>query len=155
MAPDANPILLYDGVCGLCNRFVQFTLRRDRNAVFRFAALQSLPAIEILRRHQVDRVQNDTVILVLDCNTPAERLLFRSDAALFVLARCVAPWPTLARLGALVPRSVRDVFYRCLARHRYRLFGRYDSCPLPGPEVRLRFLDVQSSTLPKNPSANQ
>ena len=150
MALGATPILLYDGVCGLCNRFVQFTLSRDRDAVFRFAPLQSPRALDILRRYGIDRVQNDTVVVVLDYETPNEQLLFRSDAALFVLNHCAAPWPLLARLGARIPRPVRDALYRCIARHRYRLFGRYHACPLPDPEARSRFLDLESGTRPED-----
>lgn len=155
MLSGSNPLLLYDGVCGLCNRFVQFTLRWDRNAAFRFAALQGPLASEILRRHPFDPVQNDTVVVVLDGNTPNERLLFRSDAALYVLRQCAAPWSALARLGGVVPRPVRNVVYRCIARHRYGIFGRYDSCPLPDPEVRQRFIDLKSGTPPQSTSAER
>ena len=146
MALGANPILLYDGICGLCNRFVRFTLRRDREAVFRFAPLQSPRALEVLRRHGFDPAENTTVVVVLDYNTPNEQLLFRSEAALFVVSHCAVPWPLLARFGARIPHPVRDALYRCIARFRYRLFGRYDSCPLPDPSVRQRFLDLESGT---------
>ena len=82
----SHPILLYDGGCGLCNRFVQFILRRDRNAVFRFASLQSALAAPILTRHGANPGVLDTVYVALNHELPNEYLLTRSDAVLFVLS---------------------------------------------------------------------
>jgi predicted DCC family thiol-disulfide oxidoreductase YuxK len=161
----AHPILLYDGVCGLCNRLVQFILRRDRGGVFRFASLQGALATRILERHGADAGDLDTVYVVVNAELPAEQLLPRSDAVIFILrhlgaaslrsaGRAKAPVPTLATatatafwrgVGVLlqgVPRTVRDWGYGVVARNRYRLFGRYDTCPLPGEDTRGRFLDL-------------
>lgn len=135
------PILLYDGVCGLCNRLTQFILRHDRNAIFRFAALQSAFAAPILTRHGAHPADLDTVYVVIHHNQPGESLLPRSDAILFVLQQLGGFWRLAARLLALVPRLVLDWAYRVVARNRYRIFGRYDTCPLPTEATRARFLD--------------
>ena len=143
-----HPILLYDGVCGLCNRFVQFILRHDRNAIFRFASLQSALASRILARHNLNPSDLDTVYVVVnpDSQNPngasTELLLSRSGAALFVLKHLSAPWPAAAFLLQLLPNFLRDSVYNAIARRRYRIFGRSATCPLPAPQDRNRFLDL-------------
>jgi len=87
-----SPILLYDGVCGLCNRFVQFILRHDRRDQFRFAALQSNFARAILHRHGLSPDALDTVYLVFDYGQASERLLSRNDAATAVLKALGGVW---------------------------------------------------------------
>jgi predicted DCC family thiol-disulfide oxidoreductase YuxK len=145
----SHPILLYDGVCGLCNRLVQFVLHRDRDAVFRFAPLQSALAAGILARHGAMSNPNpsvhnlDTVYVVINCDLPDESLLSRSDAILFILKRLSGQWRFAAFLLQVVPKFLRDKAYDVVARHRYRIFGRYDVCPLPREQDRNRFLDGQ------------
>ncbi len=141
MADFANPILLYDGVCGLCNRFVQFVLKRDRNDRFRFAALQSDFARTILERHGVDAVDLDTVYLVTSYQRPEESLSNRSDAAVAVLSELGGFWKLVAGILCIVPRPIRNWGYNLVARNRYRMFGKYDVCPLPDPRDRHKFLD--------------
>jgi predicted DCC family thiol-disulfide oxidoreductase YuxK len=164
-AASTHPILLYDGVCGLCNRGVQFVLRHDPGAVFRFASLQSALAARILARHGADAQDRDTVYVVVDCGLPEERLVAQSDAVIFILkelaaAEQTAPavpaqtqpghteatarlklWRLARLLLQLVPRPLRDRGYRVVARYRYRIFGRYDTCPMPTGKTRTRFLD--------------
>jgi predicted DCC family thiol-disulfide oxidoreductase YuxK len=158
-----HPILLYDGVCGLCNGTVQFILRRDRAGVFRFAALQGELAKRILARHGIDASALAAVIVVVNFDQPDERLLSRSDAAVFILRHLGAvelgsarpdqrPGPTLGEGSAFwrgaggllnfIPRRLRDWGYGIVARNRYRIFGRYDACPMPSEETRARFLDL-------------
>jgi predicted DCC family thiol-disulfide oxidoreductase YuxK len=136
------PILLYDGVCGLCNRFVQFILRRDRNAIFRFASLQSAFAARILARHGVNPTGVDTVYVVINHELPGEALLSRSDAVAFVLKQLGGSWRPAASLLQLMPKFLRDPAYNAVARHRYRIFGRLDACPLPSEKDQSRFLDL-------------
>jgi predicted DCC family thiol-disulfide oxidoreductase YuxK len=136
-----HPILLYDGVCGLCNRFVQFVLRRDRKAIFRFASLQSAFAARILARHGVNPTDLDTVYVVVDYELPGERLLSRSDAGLFVLNRLGALWSLATFLLQLLPKAFRDAVYNAVARRRYRIFGRRATCTLPCDLDHSRFLD--------------
>jgi predicted DCC family thiol-disulfide oxidoreductase YuxK len=136
-----GPILLYDGVCGLCNRMVQFVLHRDCRNQFRFASLQSPFAAELLERHGHDPTRLDTVVLVLDGGTPSERLLKKSRAALGVLRILGGPWSALCVLGVL-PTVVLDLGYNFVARVRYRVFGKSESCRLPDPRYRERFIEA-------------
>jgi len=138
----SSPILLYDGVCGLCNRLVQFILRRDPEGVFRFASLQSALAAGILARHGADARDLDTVYVVVNAGQADEHLLPRSDAVLFILQQLGGIWRPAAFVIRLVPRPLHDWGYRIVARNRYRVFGRYDACPLPSQDTRSRFLDL-------------
>jgi predicted DCC family thiol-disulfide oxidoreductase YuxK len=134
----ANPILLYDGVCGLCNRLVQFVLKRDTKAHFRFASLQSDFACRILQRHGLDPHDLDTLYFVEE---PGERLRARSDAVIAVLRDLGGFWRAASFLLRALPTWLRDWGYRLIARHRYRAFGKYESCLLPEEKYRHRFLD--------------
>jgi len=136
-----HPILLYDGVCGLCNGFVQFILRHDRQAIFRFASLQSSLAARILARHNFNPSDLDTVYVVVDPDAN-EFLLSRSDAVLFILKQLGGFWRLAALLLQLPPKFVRDLAYNTVARHRYRIFGRSETCVLPSTQDRNRFLDL-------------
>jgi predicted DCC family thiol-disulfide oxidoreductase YuxK len=137
-----HPILLYDGVCGLCNRLVKFILRRDRNATFRFASLQSALAARILTRHGADPSDLDTVYVVVNHELPDEHLLSRSDAILFVLKQLGGFWHPAASLLQLLPKPFCDAAYNVVARHRYLIFGHSETCILPTPQDRSRFLDI-------------
>jgi predicted DCC family thiol-disulfide oxidoreductase YuxK len=136
-----HPILLYDGVCGLCNRLVQFILPRDRNASFRFAPLQSAVAARILTRQGANPADLDTVYVVVNHELPDEYLLARSDAVGFVLKQLGGIWRPTALLLQRLPKAFRDAAYNTIAHHRYRLFGRSESCILPNAQDRTRFLD--------------
>jgi predicted DCC family thiol-disulfide oxidoreductase YuxK len=133
------PVLLYDGVCGVCNRAVRTILRFDPAGPLRFAALQSVFAKAIIERHpEIGNV--DSVVFVDDPGQPSERVAVRSAAALRVADYLGGPWKALA-VARLVPTPVRDWLYDRFAAIRYRVFGKYDSCPLPPPEVRARFVE--------------
>jgi predicted DCC family thiol-disulfide oxidoreductase YuxK len=138
----SNPILLYDGVCGLCNRFVRFVLRHDRKDHFRFAALQSNFARTILERHGLNPDMLDTVYLVFDNGLRSERLLSRNEAATAVLKELGGLWRFWAGLLDLLPRRFRNWRYDLVARNRYRIFGKYETCPLPNEKDRQKFLDA-------------
>ncbi|PYX73149.1 MAG: thiol-disulfide oxidoreductase DCC [Acidobacteria bacterium] len=138
----SKAILLYDGVCGLCNRGVQFILRHDSKASFRFASLQSEFAKRVLERHGVRAADLDTVYVVENSGAVDESLLARSDAAMFVLRELGGFWRLGAWFLGWLPRGVRDWGYALVARNRYRVFGRYESCPIPSERDRARFLDV-------------
>ena len=138
----ANPIVLYDGVCGLCNRLVQFLLKHDKDARLRFASLQSEFAEKVLRRHGLDPKDLDTVHVVENYNQPDERVLQRSDAVLRAGRELGGFWSASGSTARVIPRPLRDLAYRFVATNRYRVFGKYDSCMLPDPNQRSRFLDV-------------
>ena len=131
VSPSNFDLILYDGVCGLCNRWVRFVLRRDRRAAFRFAALQSGIAERIAPGQKLD-----TIVVV----TASEQVLTKSCAVLYVLSRLGGVW----RLGALLrifPTVLLDLAYDVVAKIRYRVFGRYERCPLPEERYRYRFVD--------------
>ena len=133
---DEPPILLFDGVCNLCNGTVQFIIDRDPKAQVRFAALQSEAARRELeaRGHAAPEGEPDSVLLV-----EGDRVYERSDAALRVARKLSGAWPLLFAF-IIVPRFLRDLVYRFIARHRYRWFGKTDECRVPTPELRARFL---------------
>jgi predicted DCC family thiol-disulfide oxidoreductase YuxK len=134
-------LVLYDGVCGLCDRFVQFLVRIDRHDRLRFAALQGAIGRDILSRTGRDADALSTVVVVADYQSAEERILERSDAGLFVIEAAGGPYRVLAALR-IVPRFIRDAVYGLIARHRYRIFGRFDACPVPSPKTRAKFLDL-------------
>ena len=134
------PVLLYDGVCGFCNHAVQLILRHDRRGRFRFAALQSDYARGILERHPELRGL-DTVVLVEGAGGAGERVYVKSAAALRIARRLGGLW-RLFLAGHVLPARLRDYLYDQFARRRYKWFGKHDSCMLPPPEVRARFLDA-------------
>ncbi len=137
VSPSPN-LVLYDGVCGLCNKLVRFLLRADRRAVLCFAPLQGPTAARLAERHGFG-LDVKTMVYVRHFGLKDERAYLRSDAVLRVLADLGGVWWLLSGLRA-VPRSLRDPVYEFVARNRYRWFGKYDSCPLPSPEQRARFL---------------
>lgn len=139
MADSAKPVLLYDGVCGLCNRLVQFVLKHDREARFRFASLQSTYAARILQRHNLDPDDFETVYLVEEAGA---RVSACSDAVISVLRKLGGFWKAVAVALRFFPKWLRDWGYSVVARNRYRIFGKYETCPLPEKRYQGRFLDL-------------
>ena len=140
-AIEGHALLLYDGVCGLCNGVVRFLIRRDERDRLRYAPLQSNLGREVLARFGIHTFP-DGMVLVTGALTPKEGLYQRSDAAAESLQLLGQPWRLLGRILAMVPHPLRNWGYGIVARFRYRLFGRYDTCPLPTPEQRGRLLGV-------------
>lgn len=138
--PDLDPVMLYDGECGLCHSTVQLVLRHDHRGTLRFAALQSDFARDVIRRHP-EIAGIDSMIWVEPARPGApERVYVRSSGSLKLAAYLGGLWKLLL-VGWLIPRPLRDGLYRLLAANRYRIFGRRDGCLLPSPQVRARFLD--------------
>ena len=129
-------IVLFDGVCNLCNGAVRFIAANDPAGRFAFLALQSPRAQTLLGSVPRTEAGDPESIVLLQGGRRYEL----SDAALHIALGLRAPWP-LAFAAILVPRSVRDAFYRWIARNRYRWFGRRECCVVPAPELRERFLD--------------
>ena len=121
---------------------VQFLLKHDKQGRLRFASLQSDFAERVLRRHGFDARDLDTLHVVENYEQPDERLLQRSDAVLRAGRELGGHWSVLAAIAKIVPRPLRDIAYRFVAQNRYRVFGKYETCMLPDPNQRSRFLDV-------------
>ena len=136
-----RPVLLYDGVCALCNGLVRFLLKRDRPGVFRFAPLQSELAGELMGG---DEPMNG-VVLVTDALAPGQRVYRRSDAVAEALRLLGGGWRGVGSVLAMVPRVLREAGYRVVARVRYRVFGRYAVCPMPSAEERERFVGFDNA----------
>jgi predicted DCC family thiol-disulfide oxidoreductase YuxK len=137
-------LVIYDGVCGLCNRSVRWSLTRDRNDRLRFVPSDSPTITALLFRHGLDPAiatgNSGTLLVAQSLGTPGECLLIRSDAVLAVLSALPSPWPAFAAVARIIPRPLRDFGYRLMARFRYRIWGRLDACPIPTAEERARFL---------------
>lgn len=135
MDDDPRAILLFDGVCNVCNAWVRFVVPRDRSAGIAFAPLQSEAGARLLAAAGLPTDNLDTVVLL-----DGPRVHVRSAAVVRVLLRLGAAWPLLGALVFLVPRPLRDAAYDAFARRRYAWFGRRDACPVPGPRLQERFL---------------
>lgn len=131
---ETHPVLLFDGVCNLCNGAVQFILKRDPKAVFRFASLQSETGQNLLAAYQLPIEVFDTLVLI-----DQKQAYTRSTAALRIARRMGGCWPLLAGL-LIFPLPIRDAVYNWIARNRYRWFGKRESCMMPTPALKERFL---------------
>lgn len=132
-------LLLYDGHCALCHGTVRALLRADRHGRLAFAPLHSRSAQAILARHPA-LGGVDSLLYVRDAGTAAEQVLARSSGALAAMADAGGVARALAAAAGVIPRALRDAMYDKIARIRYRVFGRYDTCPLPPARARGRFL---------------
>ncbi len=126
------PVIFFDGVCGLCNRFIDFVIARDRAGLFRFATLQGETARERLAGADLDL---NTMVLWEE-----QGILRKSTAAARILIRLGGVWGLCGTALRLVPRPLRDIGYSLVARNRYRLFGKKATCRMPTPAERARFL---------------
>ncbi len=133
--PSADkPVLLFDGVCNLCNSSVQWVIEHDPGAKFRFASLQSEAGQALLRQHNLPTDELNTVVLV-----DAGRAYTRSDVPLRIFGKIGGAWSLLA-VFRIVPRPLRNAVYDWIARNRYRWFGKKEACWLPTPDLKARFL---------------
>ena len=128
-------VVVFDGVCNLCNTVVQTIIRGDPDGRFQFASLQSEVGRRLLEQHGMNTLEPETVVLIRD-----GRAFTMSDAVLEIVRHMRFPYPLLL-VGYVLPRFIRDALYRVVARNRYRWFGRRDSCMMPTSDLRRRFLD--------------
>lgn len=133
--PDDRPLVLFDGVCNLCNNSVTFVIGRDPEAKVRFAAVQSAPGRTRLAALGLPLDTYESFVLI-----DGGRAYYKSTAALRLLRHLRQPWPWLA-VARIIPRILRDPLYDLIARNRYRWFGKRDACMVPTPDVKARFLD--------------
>jgi predicted DCC family thiol-disulfide oxidoreductase YuxK len=129
------PLILFDGVCNLCNAWVRFVIRRDPVGVFRFAPQQSPKGHSIIEEYMRGAGSLSSVILIDD-----HAIYTESDAILQIVTRLRPPWCWIALLR-IVPRRIRDAGYHFVVRHRYQWFGRTDVCQVPSTDIRSRFID--------------
>jgi len=132
-----HPVVLFDGVCNLCNGSVQFVIKRDPHARFRFAALQSAAGAALVTRATGQPIDDSLESMLLVEN---DHLYDRSTALLRIVRKLRFPWPLFYGF-VIVPRAVRDSVYDLIARRRYRWFGRREVCMVPTPELRARFME--------------
>lgn len=136
MWPEDKVIILFDGVCNLCNGAVNWLIVRDKNDLFRFVPLQSGLGQKITLHIGVDTTRVDSIILF----QPGLAYYYKSNAALKAAALLGFPW-SLWRAFSVFPRPLRDALYDWVARNRYRWFGRKEQCMIPTPELRSKFLE--------------
>ncbi|OGU54623.1 MAG: thiol-disulfide oxidoreductase [Ignavibacteria bacterium RBG_13_36_8] len=129
-----HPIILFDGVCNFCNASVNFVIKRDKNRIFRYAALQSAAGQRLLEKYNLSCGVNDTFILV-----EGKNIYQKSTASLRVLKSLPFLWKLMLSLF-LIPTSLRDLIYNFIAGNRYKWFGKRAECMIPTPEVRNLFL---------------
>lgn len=127
-------IIIFDGICNLCNDAVNFIIRRDAKGLFKFTPMQSEFAQQLVAGNPILNKGNDTIILI-----KKGQFLIRSEAALEICRDLDGFW-SVFRIFKVVPTSIRDLFYRLLAHHRYRLFGRRSACMTPTKALADRFL---------------
>ena len=132
---EVSCIVLFDGVCNLCNRWVQFTIKRDRKAKFKFAALQSKSAQHLLSKHGITAIDFDSFVLLC-----GNHYFIRSTAVLMLLRELGGIWKWFYAF-IIMPRSLRDFIYHLVARSRYKIFGRRESCIIPARDIQSRFLE--------------
>lgn len=136
LIPRGKKVLLYDGVCNLCDGFVQFVLKRDKKAIYYFASLQSDIAQQLLSKHGIENENMSTVVLI-----EGAEVYTHSDVGLRV-AKDLGGWYAPLYGFRFLPKSFRDKIYNWVAANRYRFFGKKEVCMLPEPEWHSRFLDV-------------
>jgi predicted DCC family thiol-disulfide oxidoreductase YuxK len=127
-------IVLFDGVCNLCNGLVRFLIKRDREAIFKFTSLQSEVGQQWLIKFGLAKNEFESFVLIR-----GDKYYVKSDAALKMLVQLGGFWKTFY-VFKLIPRPVRDFIYDRIAKSRYRIFGRRDVCMIPTPELQERFL---------------
>ena len=130
-----GPVVLFDGVCNFCNYWVNFAIKRDKKKKLRFAPLQGESARQLLAQHGLDTTKLSSVILVDN-----GKVYTQSSAAIRICKYLDGGWK-LCYGFMIIPKFIRDLFYNIIARNRYKWFGKKDSCRVPTPELRERFLD--------------
>ncbi len=127
-------IILFDGICNLCNNSVTFVIKRDSKNLFKYAALQSEAGKELVKEHGIDTETTDSIILI-----EANKAYVKSSAALRIAKHLSGGWPLLYGF-IIIPTFLRNWVYDWVARNRYKWFGKKESCMIPTPELKEKFL---------------
>jgi predicted DCC family thiol-disulfide oxidoreductase YuxK len=128
-------LILFDGVCNLCNGFVNFLIVRDKKNKFQFGSLQSAKVQSILSEYQHSYNDISTVIVIEN-----NKLYSHSTAVLKIVRKLGGAWPLLY-VFIIIPKPIRDFFYKLVAKNRYRMFGKKDTCMIPTPELKAKFVE--------------
>lgn len=131
---NTKKIVLFDGVCNLCNHSVTYIIKRDRKDIFRFTALQSEIGKRLIQKHHIDTSKLDSILLI-----EGEAYSYKSTAALRIAKHLGGGYP-LFYAFIVLPPIVRDFFYDIFAKNRYKWFGKKESCMIPTPELKAKFL---------------
>jgi predicted DCC family thiol-disulfide oxidoreductase YuxK len=129
-------IVLFDGMCNMCVRSVQFIIKRDNKDVFRFASIQSVIGQELIKRYSIDIKKNDSILVIKD-----EHIRYRSSAALYILGYLKTIWKILL-VFYLIPAPIRDALYNLIAKKRYFWFGKKNKCMIPDSSISAKFLSL-------------
>ena len=127
-------VILFDGVCNFCNYWVNFIIDRDKQNVFKFAALQSEKGEEFLDKYNLSKSDFDSFILI------AEKKVFKKSSAAFEIANHLNGWPKILIPLSILPPTLTDLIYDLVAKNRYKFFGKKDSCRIPTKEEKSKFL---------------
>jgi predicted DCC family thiol-disulfide oxidoreductase YuxK len=133
-AMQEHPVILFDGVCNFCNATINFIIKRDKKGVFRFAALQSEAGQQLLNQHGLSSTELDSFVLIYK-----GKAYKKTTAALHLYPQLGLFWG-LIRVLWIFPAFIRDFGYDIIAKNRYRWFGKKETCMIPSPEIRSRFL---------------
>lgn len=133
-----NKVILFDGVCNLCNGAITFIIKHDKKDVFRYASLQSEIGKKLAAKHDIDLQKVDSIILITN-----NKAVSKSTAALRIAQQLSGAWP-LFIVFLIVPTFIRNGVYDFIARNRYKWFGKKDACMIPTPELKSKFLDYEA-----------
>lgn len=135
--PNNKQLILFDGVCNLCNSSVLFVIKRDSKNKFLFAPLESKIGTEIIKKFNIDTEKTDSILLY---NPEKDKLTYKSTAALLIASRLGFPTKILS-FFLIIPAFIRNWFYNYIAKNRYKWYGKKESCMIPTPELKSKFLD--------------
>ena len=134
--PENKQLILFDGICNLCNRSVQFVIKHDKKDKFLFTALQSNIGRKIIQELNIDTSKTDSILLFI----PDKGLSIKSTAALYI-AKHLRPPINILLIFIIIPNFIRNWIYDLIARKRYKWFGRTNECMIPSPEIKAKFLE--------------
>lgn len=129
-----HSIILFDGVCNLCNSSINFVIKRDSANLYKFTALQEAPGIGLLKQYGINTLDTDSIILIEN-----GKAYTKSSAALRVAKGLSGVWPVLYGF-IIIPKWIRNAVYDYIAKNRYKWYGKKDSCMIPTPELKNKFL---------------
>ncbi|MEP5338675.1 MAG: DCC1-like thiol-disulfide oxidoreductase family protein [Algibacter sp.] len=134
--PNDKKLILFDGVCNLCNNSVQYVIKHDKKDIFMFTALQSAIGKQLIEAHNIDTSKIDSILLY----TPEKGIAYKSTAALKVANLLGFP-QNLMNVFFIIPPFIRNWVYDYIAKNRYKWYGKKDACMIPTPELRSKFLE--------------